>query len=67
MNLFKSILILSNSITLLIFFVFVLPFSFLADIFGKKIIGNFGLIFSLFGYVSIAGYGNGCFAVYGYF
>ena len=32
-------------------FVFVLPFSFLADIFGKKIIGNFGLIFSLFGYV----------------
>ena len=31
-------------------FVFVLPFSFLADIFGKKIIGNIGLISSLFGY-----------------
>jgi len=32
-------------------FVFMLPFSFLADIFGKKIIGNIGLISSLFGYV----------------
>ena len=32
-------------------FVFVLPFSFLADILGKKIIGNIGLISSLFGFV----------------
>ena len=32
-------------------FIFMLPFSFLADIFGKKIIGNIGLISSLFGYV----------------
>ena len=32
-------------------FVFVIPFSFLADIFGKKIIGNIGLISSLFAYV----------------
>ena len=32
-------------------FVFILPLSFLADFLGKKFIGNFGLIFSLFGYV----------------
>ena len=32
-------------------FIFMLPFSFLADIFGKKIIGNIGLISSLLGYV----------------
>ena len=32
-------------------FVFMLPFSFLSDILGKKFIGNFGLFFSLFGYV----------------
>ena len=32
-------------------FVFMLPFSFLSDILGKKFVGNIGLIFSLFGYV----------------
>ena len=32
-------------------FAFMLPFSFLADILGKKIIGNIGLISSLFGFV----------------
>ena len=32
-------------------FVFMLPFSFLADILGKKIIGSIGLIFSFFGFV----------------
>jgi len=34
-------------------FVFMLPFSFLADILGKKIIGNIGLISSFFGFVLI--------------
>ncbi len=32
-------------------FVFMLPFSFLSDILGKKFIGNIGLFSSLFGYV----------------
>ena len=32
-------------------FVFILPLSFLADFLGKKIIGNIGLIFSLFGFI----------------
>ena len=32
-------------------FVFMLPLSFLADFFGKKFIGNIGLIFSLFGFI----------------
>ena len=32
-------------------FVFVLPFSFLADFLGKKFIGNIGLLFSLFGFI----------------
>ena len=45
-----TILLLLASMPLTQFF-FILPLSFLADFLGKKFIGNFGLIFSLFGYV----------------
>ncbi len=31
-------------------FVFMIPFSYLSDIYGKKLIGNFGMVFSIIGF-----------------
>ena len=31
-------------------FVFMIPFSYLSDIYGKKLIGNIGMVFSIFGF-----------------
>jgi len=35
-------------------FVFMIPFSYLSDIYGKKLIGNFGMVLSIIGFLLIA-------------
>jgi MFS family permease len=35
-------------------FVFMIPFSYLSDIYGKKLIGNFGMVLSIFGFFLMA-------------
>ena len=50
LNVHRATILLLLALMPLAQFVFILPFSFLADIFGIKIIGNIGLISSLFGY-----------------
>ena len=35
-------------------FVFMIPFSYLSDIYGKKLIGNFGMVLSIIGYLLMA-------------
>ena len=51
LNVHSATILLLLALMPLAQFIFMLPFSFLADIFGKKIIGNIGLISSLLGYV----------------